>query len=157
MQRLGISFQALNKIDCHQSFSLNCIAQIGVDILRQLENLHEKGYLHLDINIGNILVRYSIARGNKMLRRRDLTKNVYLVDFGCSQKYLLPDGKTHRTKEKVSQVMGRRPFLSLNALQFQTQSRKDDLTSLLFTLIMLRKNNRLTDMDKIGNSLSELC
>lgn len=54
-------------------------------------------------------------------------------------------------------LMGRREFLSLNALQFNTQSRKDDLVSMLYTLIILKTGYKLIDDDKVDHSMAQLC
>jgi hypothetical protein len=69
---------------------------------------------------------------------------------------LLEDGKTHRKKEKVEQVVGKREFLSINAINFLTQSRRDDLISMIYTLIMLHQRYVLRDSDKVLSS-EKLC
>ena len=52
--------------------------------------------------------------------------------------------------------MGRREYLSLDALKFLTQSRRDDLISMIYTIFMLQTTYKLTDEDKILNS-TNLC
>jgi len=84
MQRLGMSLNSLNRTNRYSKFSLECIAQIGFDVLKQIENLHDKGFLHADIKTDNILVRYSMTNNRRIIRRSDLKKNIYLIDFGCS-------------------------------------------------------------------------
>ena len=54
-------------------------------------------------------------------------------------------------------MAGRREYLSVNALSFKTQSRKDDLYSLMYALITLRSRVRLSDSMKMDQTLAGLC
>ena len=78
------------------------------------------GYVHLDIKTDNIVSNHSLLKSGRFQRRRDLNNDLYIIDFGNSERYLLPDGKTHRPRAKVNDVTGNREFLSLNAINFYT-------------------------------------
>ena len=78
------------------------------------------GYIHQDIKTDNIVTNFSLLKNGQFQRRRDLLNDLYIIDFGNAEKYLLEDGVTHRPRVKVHEVIGRREFLSLNAIKFYT-------------------------------------
>ena len=86
-----------------------------------MEKIHEKGYLHLDIKLDNIMI------GEDM--------SVNLIDYGEAEKYLLADG-SHRpdTGEMHS---GNEHFASRHAFMNQTLSRRDDLVQVMYNLMAL--------------------
>lgn len=59
-------------------------------VLFALQEVHEAGYLHLDIQDGNIFFRGSLEQKNEMAT---------LIDFGCARKLI--NGKTEPIRDKV--------------------------------------------------------
>ena len=59
-------------------------------VLFALQEVHEAGYLHLDIQDGNIFFRGSLEQKNEMAT---------LIDFGCARKLI--NGKTAPVSDKV--------------------------------------------------------
>lgn len=59
-------------------------------VLFALQEVHEAGYLHLDIQDGNIFLRGTLEQKNEM---------VTLIDFGCARKLI--NGKTAPIRNKV--------------------------------------------------------
>ena len=57
------------------------IVEIGVQLMKAIQNIHEAGYVHGDIKLDNIMV--------------DANKRVFLIDYGCAQSFYLEDG-SHR-------------------------------------------------------------
>ena len=65
-----------------------------------------------------------------------LDKNIFLIDLGLAEKYLDKNNK-HRPQENVRKLYGCNMFQSVNALLKKTQSRRDDLIAMMYTLIYL--------------------
>ena len=59
-------------------------------VLFALQEVHEAGYLHLDIQDGNIFFRGSLEQKNEMAT---------LIDFGCARKLI--NGKTEPIRDKM--------------------------------------------------------
>lgn len=59
-------------------------------VLFALQEVHEAGYLHLDIQDGNVFLRGTLEQKNEL---------VTLIDFGCARK--LTGGKTEPIRDKV--------------------------------------------------------
>ena len=60
---------------------------------------------------------------------------IYLIDFGYSTFYM-KDGE-HVKDEHIGKSNGTLSYSSLNSLQMRSQSRKDDLESLAYSLVEL--------------------
>lgn len=101
--------------------SLPSILKIGIQMLDILEGIHEKGMIHRDIKPDNFLIDPN--RG---------IEKIYLIDFGVSKTYLQPI-----ESQKTSAMIGTPNFASINAHHFMELSRRDDLESLLYTLLFL--------------------
>lgn len=82
MPSLELKGQALrNFMNESKGFSAVTILQITKLILLAVKEIHDAGYLHLDIQDGNLFVKGSLGEENL----------VSLIDFGSARK-LLPDG-----------------------------------------------------------------
>lgn len=97
---------------------------IAVQVLVALEEIHDKGFLHLDIKPDNILVDTS-------------GKHVTLIDFGFSRPYM--DEGLHLPPTGRGPAQGNAIFCSTACLKGETPSRRSDIESLAYTLIMLEK------------------
>ena len=63
-----------------------------------------------------------------------LKKNIYLIDFGISERYLDDNGKHVPFQKKIA-FKGTLVFSSYNAFKNVTLSRRDDLIMLMYNLI----------------------
>ena len=76
-------------------FSIECALQIGMQITKALRDIHESGYLHLDVKPDNILTCFSQNSTGDLKKIDGLSKNIYLIDFGCCQSFYDSKGE-HR-------------------------------------------------------------
>ena len=93
------------------------------------EHFHGIGQIYNDLKLDNILV------GDKDSSLQSLSK-ITLIDFGLCSSYLDKDGK-HVKDEAQKCFMGNMAMASVNAMNFRTVSRRDDLISLCYLLIYM--------------------
>ena len=75
--------------------SIICVAQMAIQIVNALENLHEQGYLHQDVKPDNFMVEGLIGTVNDVVERDfkiTLSEDpnagtIKLIDFGQARKY----------------------------------------------------------------------
>jgi len=106
--------------------SLPSIFKIGIQIIDILEGIHDKGMIHRDLKPDNFLLHPTKG-----------VDQIYLIDFGVCKTYLQPDTNEHIEMRKTSAMIGTPNFASLNAHQLLELSRRDDLESLVYTLLFL--------------------
>ena len=74
----------------------------------------------------------------------DEDPEVYLIDFGFSDKYVYcPDNEHISESETVDFFQGNMLFASVHQMDFKKTSRKDDLISLFYLLIYMLNNQSL--------------
>ena len=105
------------------TFSLNIIISITIQILERLQFIHEKGLIHRDIKPDNFL----IGEGNNK-------NKIYLIDFGFCKKYVKEDG-THVNIKKISKIIGTPIYVSVNVHDLIEPSRRDDIESLVYIMM----------------------
>jgi serine/threonine protein kinase len=144
---LGPSLDKLFKY-CGRKFPLKTVCLIGKEIVKRLENMHEKGILHRDLkpnNLtwGNFNSSYNNISNcnsiNNISNNLDI-KTIFLIDFGLSCSFL--EGglsyKHYKIKTNLSFV-GTLRYASLNSHKGIRQSRRDDLESMIYILIYFLK------------------
>jgi serine/threonine protein kinase len=130
MQLFGLNMEEiLNKYKRH--IPIKVVFQIGYHITSYLQSLHEQGfnhficiyryyrYLHRDIKPENLLIGVG-----------EQSKNVFLIDFGLSKKYIDYSTKEHIIMKTNKQLTGTPRYATVNAHLGLEQSRRDDLESL---------------------------
>lgn len=95
----------------------------GVASLKILEKFHELGYVHGDIKPDNLILPENSSNVSK----------VHLIDFGQCRKYRDSGGK--HLPNKLSQLYHNPWFASHNECLGSSISRRDDVISLIYTLI----------------------
>ena len=144
---LGPSLDKLFKY-CGRKFPLKTVCLIGKEIVKRLENMHEKGILHRDLkpnNLtwGNFNSSYNNISNfnsiNNISNNLDI-KTIFLIDFGLSCSFL--EGglsyKHYKIKTNLS-FIGTLRYASLNSHKGIRQSRRDDLESMIYILIYFLK------------------
>ena len=114
--------KSLDQLLCEKNvFSLKLVYQIGIQILKLLKSIHEKGLVHRDIKPDNFLI------GQMQ------TKQIFLIDFGLCKSYIKSD--THIEMKQNKSIIGSLTYCSINAHKHNELSRRDDLESLGYMLI----------------------
>ncbi|CDW76955.1 serine threonine protein kinase [Stylonychia lemnae] len=138
MELLGPnSLEVLRKIESRKSKEK--LYGLPLASISSLEGMHETGYLHSDVKPNNVVFDqfseiedfFSIdQRGQVLLNDRT---QVYLLDFGLSEAYLLADG-SHIIQDKINRQLGNKFFMSLSQLKKNVQFRQafDYVKSLSF-------------------------
>jgi serine/threonine protein kinase len=144
---LGPSLDKLFKY-CGRKFPLKTVCLIGKEIVKRLENMHEKGILHRDLKPNNLTWGNFNSSYNNISNYNSINnisnnldiKTIFLIDFGLSCSFL--EGglsyKHYKIKTNLSFV-GTLRYASLNSHKGIRQSRRDDLESMIYILIYFLK------------------
>ena len=100
---------------------------IGIQILERLEWIHSKNIVYKDVKPENFLI--GIKDPNV----------IYVVDFGLCKKYRSSKTGKHLLPKFTGKFTGTVVYASTNALVGKETSRRDDLISLGYMLIVLLK------------------
>ena len=76
---MGLNLSELLKRN-KKHFSLKSIVSLGICLVNLLETFHKAGYVHCDLKPDNIMI--GDYKSNALLMNE-----IYLIDFGVSQKY----------------------------------------------------------------------
>ena len=119
-------------------FTQKTSIMIGLQVLERLQTLHERGYLHLDLKLENLMI--PISRDKSL---------IYLIDFGISKPFLDHKG-VHIKKRSNVPFTGNILFASKNLFVNREQSRRDDLISLVY-LVLYFLNGGMSWLGKLRN------
>eukprot|EP01114_Cavostelium_apophysatum_P002734 TRINITY_DN1241_c0_g3_i1.p1 TRINITY_DN1241_c0_g3~~TRINITY_DN1241_c0_g3_i1.p1 ORF type:complete len:509 (-),score=89.74 TRINITY_DN1241_c0_g3_i1:69-1595(-) len=159
MDLLGPSLEDLFSF-CSRQFSLKTILMIAQQMIRLVEYLHSKNFIHRDIKPDNFVM----GRGKK-------AATVHIIDFGLAKKYR--DSKnTHLPYRTLKSLTGTPRYASINTHLGIEQSRRDDLESLGYVLLYFcrgslpwqglpaknkkQKYQKITEK-KVATSVEQLC
>ncbi len=149
---LGPSLDKLFKF-CGRIFPLKTVCLIGIEMIKRLETVHDKGIIHRDLKPNNLTWgnynnsynnfpinnNYNIFNNINNNDKLDIN-TIFLIDFGLSCYYLESGigSKHYKIKNNLSFV-GTLRYASLNSHKGIRQSRRDDLESMIYILIYFLK------------------
>ncbi len=142
-----------------KTMCLKTVVEIGIQSINIVRQFHEKNIIHRDLKPENMI-----------MGRKGENHQVYIVDFGISKFYKNSKGQHIMPNTKKS-FIGTTRYAPISAHQGYELSCKDDLESLGYVLIYLRKgrlpwqdlniseNNKTKRVGevKMQTSLQKLC
>ena len=129
MELLGQSLEELlqsNKGKLH----LKTVLLLADQMIRRIEYIHHRSYLHRDIKPDNFL----LGLGSK-------ANTVYVIDFGLSKRYKDSRSNAHIAYRDGKSLTGTARYASLNTSLGIEQSRRDDIECLLNVFVYLLKGS----------------
>jgi serine/threonine protein kinase len=134
MELLG---KGLNEMD----IEYERIMDVGRQILSRVEFLHSKKLIHRDIKPANFLF------GNE--KNKDV---LYMIDLGFCKKYIVNGFHIkNKKREKRENIIGTPNFVSINVMEGNEPSRRDDLESIVYIMYYLwKKQICVEDKDRIS-------
>ena len=122
MQLMGKSLEDL--INAKKTFPIKTVCLIGHQMINVLEYIHNKHIVHRDLKPDNFVVGLN-----------ELSKFLYLLDFGLAKKYRSSVTLKQYPLINKKKLTGTARYASINALRGYEQSRRDDLESAGYVLM----------------------
>lgn len=161
MDLLGSSLESLFAY-CRRKFSEKTVLMLADQMIRRLEYVHEKGFIHRDVKPDNFV----IGRGTDSMK-------IFLIDYGLAKKYKNVGDGLHIPHTEGNKFIGTVRYASITTQSGATHSRRDDLECLGYVLVYFLKGslpwqNMKSNVDrkqrnerilekKISTPLSVLC
>ena len=122
MQLMGKSLEDL--INEKKTFSIKTVCILGYQMMNILEYIHNKHIVHRDMKPDNFVMGLD-----------NLSKNLYLLDFGLAKKYRSSVTLVQYPLINKKKLTGTARYASINALKGYEQSRRDDLEAVGYVLM----------------------
>ena len=133
LQLLGDDLEKSLQRENRKKLPISRVAELGVELIQRLQDMHQKGLLHRDIKPQNLL--------QGLLPEQDPI-GLYIVDFGLSKRFITKTktGKiSHAAYRDDKSLTGTPRYASVHCQMGIEQSRRDDLESAMYVLIYLAK------------------
>ena len=145
---LGPNLIDLFKYCSMNKFTISTVCLLAIQMINRIENIHNHGYLHRDIKPENFLIGH-----------RKNANVIYLIDFGLSRKYIMKKNNQHIPYREGRNLIGTARYISINTHMGIEQSRRDDLESIGYVLVLFLKGSLpwqgLKD-DRIGEKFNKI-
>lgn len=122
MQLMGKSLEDL--INIRKTFPIKTVCLLGYQMINVLEYIHNKHIVHRDLKPDNFVMGLN-----------ELSKNLYLLDFGLAKKYRSSVTLKQYPLINKKKLTGTARYASINAQRGYEQSRRDDLESAGYVLM----------------------
>lgn len=123
MQLLGPSLEDIFNTS-NRKFDLPTAFLLAIQLIKLMRNLHGSGYIHRDIKPNNFLYEPK-------------TKQVYIMDFGLSKRYLNDD--KHIEFKNQKSFVGTARYAGVNVHLGIEPSRRDEMESIGYMLVYFLK------------------
>lgn len=113
-----------------KAFSLKTVCQLGIQLITKFQQIHSMGLVYNDLKLDNVLV------GDQFNSAESLG-DIRLLDFGLCTTFVDAISGQHTNLQNQTKFVGNMAMSSVNAMNFLSVSRRDDLISLTYLLIYM--------------------
>ena len=113
-----------------KKFTIGTTVNIAYQMIKRIEFIHEKGYVHRDVKPNNFMM-------GKFSKNMQCINDpvLYIIDFGLSKEYVDFEHQCHLPFKDKRRFIGTPRYASINTHCGIRQSRRDDLESIAYIMI----------------------